>query len=82
MVNLHCDSQSVLHLDANQIMNSRMKHIDIMYHFIKQAMFDKTIELIKIEVKLNPAHVLIKVITLESFTRHFHIMQIVHEEHT
>ncbi|OAE30804.1 hypothetical protein AXG93_857s1050 [Marchantia polymorpha subsp. ruderalis] len=32
MVNLHCDSQSALHLAANQVMDSRVKHIDIRRH--------------------------------------------------
>lgn len=67
VVNLHCDSQSALHLAANQVMDSRAKHIDIRYHFIKQALSHKTIELVKIKGKLNPADALTKVIPLESF---------------
>lgn len=53
VINLHCDNQSALHLTTNQIMNSIVKHIDIMYHFISQAMFEKTIELFKIDGKFN-----------------------------
>ncbi|OAE25327.1 hypothetical protein AXG93_4620s1410 [Marchantia polymorpha subsp. ruderalis] len=32
VVDLHCDSQSALHLAANHVMDSRMKHIDIRRH--------------------------------------------------
>ncbi|KAL2630756.1 hypothetical protein R1flu_015442 [Riccia fluitans] len=34
---LYCDSQSALYLAANQVMSSKIKHIDVRYHFIKQV---------------------------------------------
>ncbi|OAE30267.1 hypothetical protein AXG93_2956s1180 [Marchantia polymorpha subsp. ruderalis] len=80
-VNLHCDSHNALHLATNQVMDSRVKHIDIRYHFIRQAVYDKTIELVKIDDKLNPADALTKVIPLWSFKRHCATMQVVHGEH-
>lgn len=43
-------------------------------------MFDKMIELVTIDDKLNWADALIKVISLESFKWHYAIMQVVHEE--
>lgn len=49
VINLHCDSQSALYLASNQMMkNNKIKHIDIMYHFIRHVVFDKSIELVKI----------------------------------
>ncbi|OAE29640.1 hypothetical protein AXG93_1762s1210 [Marchantia polymorpha subsp. ruderalis] len=81
VVNIYCDSHSALHLAANQVMDSRVKHIDIRYHFITQAMSDKTIELITINYKLNLGDALIKVILLENFKRHYATMQVVHGEH-
>lgn len=44
-----------------------MKRIDFKYHFIRHAIFDKRIELIKIDDKFNLASVLTKIITLKSF---------------
>ena len=73
---LNCDSQSALHLAANQVMDSRVKHIDIRYHFIRQAVSDKTFELVKIDGKLNPADAFTKVIPLESFSRHRATLQV------
>ena len=80
-VNLHCDSQSALHLAVNQVMDSRVKHIDVRYHFIRQAVSDNMLELVKIDGKLNPADALTKVIPLESFSRHCAKVQVVHDEH-
>ena len=81
IVNLHCDSQSALHLAINQVMDSSMKHIDIRYHFIRQHVFDKTIELVKIDGKLNPADGLTKVVPLESFSRLRATLQVLQLKH-
>ena len=67
LVNLHCDSQSALHLATNQMMDGRVKHIDIKYHFIKEAVSNKRIDLVKIDGKLNHTDALTKVIHLEVF---------------
>lgn len=80
VVNFHCDSQSVLFFARNQVMDSRVKHIDIRYYFIRQTVFDKKIELVKINGELNPTDALTKVIPLESFRRHCATMQVVHGE--
>lgn len=46
---LYCDSQSAMDLAKNAIFHSRIKHIDIRYHYIR--------ELIKIgEMKLQKIH--------------------------
>ena len=78
---LHCDSQSALHLATNRVMDSRVKHIDIRYHFIREAISDKMIELVKINGQLNPADALTKVIPLETFKRHCVTMQVLQKEH-
>ena len=77
-VDLHCDSNSALHIAANRMTHGRVKHIDIRYHFIRQAVADKQIELIKIDGKLNPADMLTKVIPFDSFSRHYAKLQILH----
>ncbi|OAE22091.1 hypothetical protein AXG93_1175s1000 [Marchantia polymorpha subsp. ruderalis] len=65
----------------DKVMDSIVKHINIRYHFIREAMSDKTIELVKIDSKLNPTDALTKVVPLENFTRHCATMQVVHGEH-
>lgn len=37
----------------NQVMYCRIKYIDIRYHFIRQAVFENALKLIKIDVKLH-----------------------------
>lgn len=36
----------MLHIAINQVMDSRMKHIDIMCHFIKDNFSNKKVEII------------------------------------
>lgn len=81
VINLHCDNKNVLHFAANKVKYIKVKHIDIKCHFIKQEMYDKTIELVKIDSKFNPTKALTKVISLVSFMRHYATMQVVHGEH-
>ena len=59
-------------------MDSRVKHIDIRYHFLRQAVSDKMIEIVKIDGKLNPVDAFTKVIPLESFQRHCVKLQVLH----
>lgn len=42
-------SQSALHLATNQVMNSRVKHIDVRFHFIRHALLDNLVSLVKID---------------------------------
>jgi hypothetical protein len=69
-VNLHCDSQSALHLAENQVIDSRVKHIDIRYHFVKQVVSEKELKLVKIDKELNLANGFTKVIPSDKFSRH------------
>ena len=62
-------------------MNSRVKHIDIRYHFITEAVSDKKIEVVKNDGKLNPSDGFTKVIPLESFSRHRATLQVLQLEH-
>jgi hypothetical protein len=66
-LNLYSNSQSAIHLATNQVMDSRVKHIDIRYHFLRHAVAEKMFELVKIDGKLNPADAFTKVNPLESF---------------
>ena len=69
-VKLHCDSQSALYLAVNNVMDSRVKHIDVRYHFVRKALLDGRIELVKIDGTINPADIFTKVVPLKSFRRY------------
>jgi hypothetical protein len=63
-LNLYCNSQSAIHLAIDQVMDSRVKHIYIQYHFFRHAVAEKMFELVKIDGKFNPADAFTKVIHL------------------
>ncbi|KAL2623658.1 hypothetical protein R1flu_003863 [Riccia fluitans] len=75
-VTLYCDSQSALYLAANQVMSSKIKHIDVKYHFIRQVVSEGKVKLQKVAGTLNPADGFTKYIPLESFSSHRAKLQI------
>ncbi|KAL2228761.1 UNVERIFIED_CONTAM: Retrovirus-related Pol polyprotein from transposon TNT 1-94 [Sesamum indicum] len=52
---LHSDSQSTIHLAKYPALHSRTKHIEIKYHFIRQLLEKKALQLEKIQGEKNPA---------------------------
>ncbi|WP_176691529.1 Ty1/Copia family ribonuclease HI, partial [Enterobacter cloacae complex sp. GF14B] len=60
MPELYCDSQSAIQLAKNPVFHSKTKHIDVKYHFIREVLEDKQIQLLKIHTKDNPADLLTK----------------------
>jgi len=47
---LQCDSQSVIHLAKNSTFHARSKHIDVRYHWIREVLEDKLLQLEKIHI--------------------------------
>ncbi|CAA0806720.1 Unknown protein, partial [Striga hermonthica] len=60
--NIHCDSQSALDLSKNAMYHSRTKHIDVRYHWLRQAVEDQQFKLEKIHTDENFADVMTKVV--------------------
>ena len=61
---LKCDNQSAIHLTKNQAHHERTKHIDIRYHFIKEILEIKEIDLIKVATEENVANMFTKVVPI------------------
>ena len=57
---LHCDSQSAIMLARNPIFHAKTKHIQVEYHFIRDVLDNKKIELVKLHTNDNPADLLMK----------------------
>ncbi|KAM1105537.1 hypothetical protein ACFX13_002546 [Malus domestica] len=74
-VELHCDSQSVIHLSKYQVYHSRTKHIDVRFHFIREILSKRKIILHKVPTADNPADMLTKALRLAKFE---HCLNIAH----
>ena len=68
---LHCDSQSAIQLARNPVYHSKTKHVDVKYHFIREMLEDKQIQLVKVHTTENPADLLTKGLPPEIFA-HYH----------
>ncbi|MCO5566777.1 hypothetical protein L7F22_020457 [Adiantum nelumboides] len=64
---LHCDSQSAIQLAHTAVYHSKTKHVDVKYHFIREMVEDKQVQLVKVHTTDNPADLLTKGLPGESF---------------
>jgi len=68
LLKINCDSMSAIYLVKNKVYHARTKHIDVMFHFIREILDEGDIELLKIHTKENPADILTKVVSGVKFT--------------
>ncbi|GMI95521.1 cysteine-rich RLK (RECEPTOR-like protein kinase) 8 [Hibiscus trionum] len=66
-VQLHCDSQSAIHLAKNQVYHARTKHIDVRFHKIRELIASGEILLQKVYTADNPSDMLTKHVTTGMF---------------
>ena len=52
---VHCDSQSAIMLAKKSVFHAKTKHIDVKYHFIRDMLEDKLLELVKVHTNDNPS---------------------------
>lgn len=58
--NIVSDNQSMIHLSKNQQIHSRIKHIDIRYHFVREQIENGSIEVFKVHTSENAVDMLTK----------------------
>ncbi|GJR60183.1 retrotransposon protein, putative, ty1-copia subclass [Tanacetum coccineum] len=63
-VALNCDNQGAIHLSWNHVFHERTKHINVRYHFIREALEAKTVKVLKVGTKHNDADALTKVVNI------------------
>ncbi|GKD38637.1 hypothetical protein Tco_1258844 [Tanacetum coccineum] len=59
---VNCDNQGAIHLSRNAIFHERTKYINVRYHFIREIVESREIEVAKIGTKDNAADAFIKVV--------------------
>ena len=64
---LHCDSQSAIHLSKNSSFHSKSKHIDVRYHWIRDVLEAKQLQLEKIHTDENSSDMMTKSLPKEKF---------------
>ena len=62
---LLCDSQSVIHLSKNSTFHSRSKHIDVRYHWIRDVLEEKLLQLKKVHTDENDLDMMTKTLSKE-----------------
>ena len=66
---IHSDNQGAIALAQNESINNRNKHIDIAYHYVRDVVRNKLIELKYLATTEMPADALTKPLARTSFTR-------------
>ena len=57
---IYCDSKSIIHLSKNSTYHSRSKHIDVRYHWIRDVLELKELQLEKVHTNDNGSDMLTK----------------------
>ncbi|GJT20985.1 hypothetical protein Tco_0890922 [Tanacetum coccineum] len=57
---MYCDNKSAIALCCNNVQHSRSKHIDIRFHFIKEHVENRVIELYFVNTEYQLAHIFTK----------------------
>jgi hypothetical protein len=65
---LYCDRESAIHLAKNSTFHSKIKHIQLKYHFIRSVLEDGHLKLEKIHTSQNFADMLTKGVTREKLS--------------
>ena len=66
-VQVHCGSQSAIHLAKDHMYHKRTEHIDVRYNKIRQWVVNhQVIDLVKISTKKNLADMMTKTIPMDS----------------
>ena len=66
-VAVHVDNQGTIAIGTNEVHNSRTKHIDVRYFFTRELVDDKTVDIVYINTKDNPADPLTKLLPYPAY---------------
>ena len=64
---LHSDRMSAIQLAQNPVFHAKTKHKEVKYHFIREVLEDKRLELVKVHTDDNPTNLLTKGLASKRF---------------
>ena len=73
---LHSDSQSAIMFAKNPVFHAKTKHIEMKYHFLRQVLEDKRLELVKVHTDHNLVDFLTKSLPSDKFAHCHELMGI------
>ncbi|GKA00333.1 hypothetical protein Tco_0672883 [Tanacetum coccineum] len=59
---VNCDNEGAIHLSRNNVFHEKTKHINVRYHFIREVLEAKTVEVLKVGTEHNAVNALTKVV--------------------
>ncbi|GJU45721.1 hypothetical protein Tco_1202987 [Tanacetum coccineum] len=59
-IHMYCDSQAAIDISCNPVQHSRIKHIDVRYHFIKEQVEKGIVELFFVGIEYQLADLITK----------------------
>ena len=67
MLTLYCDNTSAINISKNPVQHSMTKHIQIRYHFIRELVEDKTLNLEYISTENQLADIMTKTLDVKRY---------------
>nr|GFA14639.1 retrovirus-related Pol polyprotein from transposon TNT 1-94 [Tanacetum cinerariifolium] len=64
---MYCDSKAAIAISCNPVQHSRAKHIDVLYHFIKEKVEKGIVELFVVRTEYPLADLFTKALPVERF---------------
>lgn len=61
-IKIFCDNRSTIHLSKNPQFHNRTKHIDIKFHFVREQIEKRNIEVLKVHTSDNASDMLTKIV--------------------
>ena len=66
-VTVFCDNKSAIYLTKHQVHHERAKHVDVKYHFIREVVAKKEVQVIKVATEDNSADMMTKALPTGKF---------------